>query len=257
MLVGINGAQGTGKSTLALLLQDLLCAQDYKVAVLSIDDFYLSRSSREQLARSVHPLLASRGVPGTHDVELLQKTLQALASASRGQLVELPAFDKATDDIVAPLQRPRVEGPIDLILLEGWFIGAGAQSEELLENPVNALEQKEDPEGHWRHWVNAKLAGQYQQVFQQLDLLILMQAPSFEQVYQWRGLQESKLRQKNSGKATAVMDESALRRFIEHFERLTRHCLQTLPQQADLIYRLNQQHQVVDCQDRRQTQQDH
>src|SRR5690606_26489272 len=69
LLVGVSGCQGSGKTTLAsllvLLLREML---GLRCINLSIDDFYLTRAERQQLAATVHPLLATRGVPGTHDV---------------------------------------------------------------------------------------------------------------------------------------------------------------------------------------------
>ena len=76
LFLGINGAQGTGKSTLADYLRLALEIEyDWHVAVLSIDDFYLTKAERTQLAEDVHPLLVTRGVPGTHDIQMLADCL--------------------------------------------------------------------------------------------------------------------------------------------------------------------------------------
>lgn len=244
LLLGINGAQGTGKSTLSALIAAWLEARDQRVAVLSIDDFYLSRAARRELADTLHPLLRSRGVPGTHDVQLLQETLERLKNAGSGVSVALPRFDKSLDDPLPEQQWPRIEGPVDLVILEGWCVGVQPQPEEALTEPVNELEAREDREGIWRHYVNRRLAQDYVAVFQRLDALLLLRAPSFEQVYEWRSLQEEKLRQVAAPGAPGLMDEAALQRFIQHFERLTRHALETLPQQADEVIELDAQHRV-------------
>ena len=248
LFVGINGAQGTGKSTLCQLLVELLAVHGLNAANLSIDDFYLTRAARRDLARSTHPLLISRGVPGTHELALLERTLVALAHAGADDRVSLPRFDKATDDRVPEEQWPQLGGPVHVVLLEGWFVGARPQPTAMLAQPVNRLEAEEDPDGRWRGWVNARLAD-FQAVFSRLDRLVMLAAPSFEQVYEWRALQEEKLRQRH-GEGAGLMDREALTRFIQHFERLTRHCLATLPGQADVVLSLDAEHRLVARQDR-------
>lgn len=244
LLVGINGAQGTGKSTLARLLVQTFAVHKLRAVQLSIDDFYLGKQQRTQLGKTVHPLLATRGVPGTHDVQCLLQTLQQLASAGADDRVALRGFDKAGDDTIPVGQWRQHTGPVDIIILEGWFVGVAPQPDSALPQPVNALEHNEDKEMIWRKYVNAHLAGDYQQVFASIDVLVMLQAPGFEQVLEWRNLQEEKLRQKSaSGKAG--MNAEQIGRFIQHFERLTRHGLQTLPQQADIVFSLNAAHRVV------------
>ena len=244
LFVGINGAQGTGKSTLASLLVSLCTAHALRAVALSIDDFYLGKSQRGELARTIHPLFATRGVPGTHDVQSLIQTLQLLNSAGANDSVRLPGFNKATDDCIPPAQWRHCTGPLDLIFLEGWFMGAQPQSEAELQQAVNALEQCEDPEKIWRSYVNTQLGLGYQQVFASFDMLVMLHAPGFEQVLEWRNLQEAKLRQK-AGNRSAGMQAEQIVRFIQHFERLTRHCLLTLPQRANVVFNLDAAHRVV------------
>ena len=244
LLLGINGAQGTGKSTLSKLITALLSAQGRRVANLSIDDFYLGKRARQALAESRHPLLATRGVPGTHDSARLRTTLQQLRTAAAGDVIILPKFDKASDDSCPPQDFARLEGPIDLIILEGWFVGVQPQPAAALATAVNALEAEEDADGSWRGFVNQALAADYVPIFQTLDRLLMLQAPSFEQVYAWRGLQEEKLRASN-GQGAGVMSPAQLQRFIQHYERLSRHCLQSLPQSANTRFLLDADHRVV------------
>ena len=246
LVVGITGAQGTGKSTLAKLISALLTKNGFRVTILSIDDFYLSRHARAQLAETVHPLLASRGVPGTHDTPLALSTLTALESAGAADQVLLPAFNKAEDDCVITDYWLKVNGPIDVILLEGWFVGASSMSDTELLNPVNELEQTEDKEGDWRRYVNQQLGLDYQTLFRRINELVMLQAPSFDKVFEWRGKQEEKLKNKIGNEAKGVMDSIELLRFIQHYERLTRHCLVTLPAQADVVFRLDNNHRVIE-----------
>ena len=251
LIVGINGAQGTGKSTLAELIQRLLDESGYRVVHLSIDDFYLSRARRIELAQQVHPLLATRGVPGTHDTSLALATLESLLAATAKDQVVLPAFDKSLDDCVNLDHCPRIRGPLDLILLEGWFVGATPQADAELEVPVNDLERDDDVDGRWRRYVNTQLGLDYQRLFAMIHYLIVLQAPGFEMVFDWRSTQELKLREHklsagSNGNAAGLMDEKELQRFIQHFERLTRHCLQTLPPKADAVLQLNDAQRVAE-----------
>ncbi|MBT8444335.1 MAG: phosphoribulokinase, partial [Gammaproteobacteria bacterium] len=183
-LLGINGAQGSGKSTLAdFMAMALADNAGWTVAVMSIDDFYLTKSEREWLGERVHPLLATRGVPGTHDLRLLDETLSALRELRAGDTLRLPRFDKARDDRAAPTGWPAVTGPVDLVILEGWCVGSRAQDGAALAEPVNALEREHDNDGAWRRYVNEQLAGPYTELFMQLDQLVLLQVPSFDVVY--------------------------------------------------------------------------
>lgn len=246
LILGINGAQGSGKSTLAKLINLLLEARGFGVANLGIDDFYLGKAQRLELADQVHPLLSTRGVPGTHDIQAALRILQQLRYASAADKISLPAFDKASDDCVSSALSPSVSGPIDVIIVEGWFIGAKPQVDTELEAAINELEAAEDTDGRWRRFVNAQLAAEYQDLFSQLDLLVMLKAPGFEQVFEWRQLQEQKLRQRATEKVTGIMDDEQLRRFIQHFERLTRHCLRTMSDQADLVFLLDESHRIHD-----------
>ena len=246
LTVGINGSQGSGKSTLAALLCLLLEQQHGLAAVdISIDDFYLSHAQRHKLAHTVHPLLATRGVPGTHDVGLMVETLERL-TRSTGSLA-IPRFDKASDDPFPSTDWPRISAPLDLVIVEGWCLGTPPQAEEDLAAPVNRLEAEEDTDGRWRRYVNRRIAERYQPLYKTFDAWIMLEAPSFDCVYHWRLEQERKLADRlgDGGRNSRVMDEHGVRRFIEHFQRLTEYSLAALPQQAHFLYRLDEDRAIV------------
>jgi D-glycerate 3-kinase len=241
LVVGINGAQGTGKSTLARLLQRLLGRmEELRAAILSLDDLYLAGAERTRRARTIHPLLATRGVPGTHDVELGLRVIRAIRE---GRPVLVPRFDKATDEPYPTAQWPRWDGHCDVLLFEGWCVGARAQRAEDLEEPLNGLERLEDPTGEWRWYANRELAGPYQRLFAEIDLLVMLRPPDFEHVYAWREEQETKLRAASRGQS--VMTPSAVRRFVMHFERLTRFMWEEMPQRADAVIELGDDHAPI------------
>jgi len=246
LVVGVNGAQGSGKTTLCTLLGLLLeSGFGVRVAGFSIDDLYLTRSERATLGGSVHPLLTTRGVPGTHDVAMGRQLLADLKNPGSKETVLIPVFDKAVDDRAPRSAWRAVAPPFDIILFEGWCVGATPQQLEELSQPVNTLEEQEDPHGTWCNHVNAQLAGDYARFFAEIDLLIMLEVPDMECIFAWRGLQEQKLAgQKRQSYATELMDETALRRFIMHYERLTRHMLAEMPGRANLVLRLDRCHQV-------------
>ena len=227
LVLGLCGAQGSGKSTLAAGLVDAARARGLAATALSLDDLYLTRAKRAVLAREVHPLLATRGVPGTHAVALGR---DLLARLDAGQAIRLPRFDKASDDR-APQAGWEDAGPLDLLVFEGWCVGAVAQEDAALADPVNALEAEEDRDARWRSWVNARLASDYRDLFARIDALVLLAAPGFDVVAQWR------LEQEQGG--AAVMDAEQIARFVQHYERLTRHILAEMPGRADLVVRLD------------------
>lgn len=243
VIVGISGAQGSGKSTFARFLDGWLRKESQlETARLSIDDIYRTRAQRDHLARTVHPLLSTRGVPGTHDVELGMRVLDALTGVGGARTVPLPAFDKAVDDRLPEDDWPRVETPVDVVLFEGWCIGARAQQEEDLAEPVNELEAAEDADGRWRAYVNDRLRAEYAGLFGRLDLLVMLRVPSFDKVLEWRGLQEEKLRARSRGGRGQTTAELA--RFVQHYERLTRHMLRTMPACADTVIEIGDRHEM-------------
>ncbi|MEG3092193.1 AAA family ATPase [Sphingomonas sp. PB1R3] len=231
IVVGICGAQGSGKSTLAAAL----CARLDDTVTLSLDDLYRTRTEREQLARDVHPLLRTRGVPGTHDVALGLATLDGIAA---GVATPLPRFSKAIDDRLPQSEWPVAPAGTQAVLIEGWCVGALPQPEADLVASVNDLERTQDPHGVWRRYVNAALAGDYQTLFARCDLQILLAAPDFETVLTWRLEQEHALK-RSGALGQGVMDDDAIAVFVSHYERLTRHILVEMPARCDLVIPLD------------------
>jgi D-glycerate 3-kinase len=230
-VVGINGAQGSGKSTLCKFLERLLAERGLRAVTLALDDLYLTRTERQELAKFDHPLFATRGVPGTHDVALGEAILEALLA---GRPATLPRFDKAADDRAA--EGTTIDPPVDVILFEGWCVGAVPQPAAALRQPVNRLEAEENPDGTWRREVNRRLATDYAELFGRIDQLVMLKVEGFEAVRANRLKQERKL-----GAGPAVMDETALERFLMHYERLTRWMLEEMPGRADIVIPIGDQ----------------
>ncbi len=245
-IIGINGAQGAGKTTFCNLLKVVLeTSYEMKVVLLSIDDLYFKRAEREKLAQKIHPLLITRGVPGTHDINLGEQVLSKLCNAGPKDITRIPRFNKAIDDQYPESEWDKFVGRPDVILFDGWFMGAVEQAESDLQEPINKLEAFEDPDAVWRSYVNNQLKTVYKTFFEHLDLLVMLKVPSFDKVYEWRSLQENKLRIRNQGqKKLRIMDAKELERFIAHYERLTRHILEEMPKRADMLFKVNDNHRI-------------
>lgn len=241
-VLGLSGAQGSGKSTLAAQLCATARANGIQCEVLALDDFYLPAPARATLARCVHALLRTRGVPGTHDVALLESVL---AHAAAGEQFALPCFDKGRDTRTG---WRRVRSPPALLVLEGWCVGVPAQAPAALQRARNALERVHDRDRTWREYVNAQLAGPYAVLWRHIDLLVLLQAPGFADAVRWRRQAERSLRRRAD--APRALDAPSLAEFMQHFERIARHALRVLPRIADVLVRLDRDRRVAAVRER-------
>jgi D-glycerate 3-kinase len=216
-IVGVAGPQGSGKTTLV----KAYAAFHPKTAHFSLDDVYLPASYRRLIAQSVHQLFTTRGPPGTHNLTQFNETLDELIEAKEGAQIILPAFDKVTDNPVHSSHRPVFHGKPNVILVDGWCLGATAQTEEDLAAPINNLEVQKDKDGVWRREINANLAGAYQLAFGRLDAILHLQAPSFAIINDWRCEQEEGLLNRD----LTETDRLRVGLFVQHFERITRHMM--------------------------------
>ena len=229
----LAGLQGTGKSTLARQLVRAAAARGRSALALSIDDFYLGRRERLRLGREVHPLCATRGPPGTHDVALACEVLDALHER---RPVRLPRFDKIADRRLPPSRWPMARAT-DLVLFEGWCLKVPPEAPEQLQPPINRLEREEDRGATWRTWANDALGRAYPPLWTRLPQLLLLLGPGFEVVPDWRWQQECALQAANPGRQ--AMTRPQVERFVQCFERVSRQALHTLPAIADRVVRLD------------------
>ncbi|MBF0265351.1 MAG: hypothetical protein HQL46_08765 [Gammaproteobacteria bacterium] len=250
-IIGINGSQGSGKSTASRVLQEILKEKfELDVVILSIDDFYHTKAAREEIAAKVHPLFATRGVPGTHDIQLLNSTLCKLQQGMSGCQVKIPRFDKSKDDRHLITNWEQLLKPVNVILLEGWCVGIPPMPIEYLEHGINQLEKEEDNNAIWRLKVNEYLENDYQSVFSKIDWLLMLQAPGFDVVFEWRQLQEQKLQDKLLAQGSnihslQIMDDKQLSRFIQFYQRLTEHALKVMPDIANARILLDNHHHMT------------
>lgn len=246
-VLGISGGQGAGKSTLAACVVAAAQRMGQRAVSLSLDDFYLTYAQRADLARQVHPLLVTRGVPGTHDVALCIRTIEGLLLPGEQRI---PRFDKASDDRLPRDQWDAVAGPFDLVVLEGWCVAAPPQSAAALSEPCNELESSTDPQGVWRAYVNDCLRGEYQafeykELWRLIDDLVFLAVPGMDAVVRWRG------RQERDRPPEHRMSSAQIAEFVAHYERLTRWMLAEMPAIAHLTGVLDDSHKLVELTQRR------
>jgi len=242
--VGINGSQGSGKSTLSEFIKDyLIDTYALKVVIMSLDDFYFSRVERQMIAADVHPLFATRGVPGTHNMT------QAKTVLNNHRLQKptiIPRFDKATDDPHTLSEWTKVNDSVDVVIFEGWCWGVDPQTSEQLKVPVNPFEAKEDKNSLWRNHANLQLSLHYSPLYNLMNKWVMLQAPSFADVYAWRLEQEQKLKAATGSKNNSgIMNEQQIQRFIQHYQRLTEHALSTVAKKCDHVFELNSDRAII------------
>jgi D-glycerate 3-kinase len=251
IVVGVCGTQASGKTTLSAFLKLLLQQAGLRAETLALDDLYLSRPAREDLATQVHPLFITRGPPGTHDVPLGHAVLDVLEGATPPNGLRMPRFDKAADTLAPMDAWTPLRGSVDVVLFEGWCVGARPQAEADLASPVNALERERDPDGRWRRYANERLASDYAALYARLDVLLMLKAPSFSAVFDWRALQERKMGERLAAEGgltggRKLMSADDLRLFLAHYQRLTEHILAEMPHRADILISLATDHAVED-----------
>jgi D-glycerate 3-kinase len=241
--VGINGSQGSGKSTLSEFLKAYLSTTyDLNVLIMSLDDFYFNQIERQIIASDVHPLFLTRGVPGTHNMNQAKAVLHNL---KHNQSTIVPRFNKATDNPHPTNVWTEVSSSVDIVILEGWCWGVEPQTPEQLASANNTFETNEDKNAVWRNHANLQLSLHYQPLYHLMDKWIMLKAPSFADVYAWRLEQEQKLEATTTLHNNCIMNEQQILRFIQHYQRLTEHALKTLPQNCDHVFELNSDRAIV------------
>ena len=239
-IIGLTGGQGAGKSTITQIIKLILNYKyNLKVVYFSIDDFYKTLKERNKLSKNVHKLFKTRGVPGTHDTKLLKKTFSDLVKKNF-KPVSIPSFDKSKDDRVPKKKWKKIYKQPQIIIFEGWCVGAMPQKNKNLIKSINTLEKNEDAKLLWRNRVNKELKNEYRKIFNKIDRLIFLKVPNFECVYKWRLLQEKKLQLTSKGKK--IMSPVQVRQFIMYYERITMQMLKDLTGKAYAVLYLDKKH---------------
>ena len=242
--LGLSGGQGAGKTTITSLLNIILTNYfKKKVCIFSIDDFYKTLNDRNKLSKKIHPLLKTRGVPGTHDIKFIINYLKKI-KLKKNKVISLPIFDKSIDDRAIKSKWKKINYIPDIIILEGWCVGAKPQTNKLLNKAVNILEKKEDLNLKWRNYVNKQLKNKYKYLFNKMNDIIYMKVPNFSSLQKWRIKQENKLRLKNIKKKSKIMTNSEVLKFMMTYQRVTQQMFKDLPKIASIVLNLNKNHQI-------------
>ena len=241
VVVSLSGGQGAGKSTLAKIFQIILSTiYKLKVVNISIDDFYKTSNERKKMSKFTHPLFMTRGVPGTHDSKMLYKVIKKLKDKKFKKLT-IPKFDKSKDDRFKQNFWQKITKKPDIVIFEGWCVGAKPQKKKDLIKSINLLEKRDDIKLTWRKKVNNELMINYKKIFKLIDYKIYIKVPSFKHVFRWRLLQEKKLSLKSKNKS--VMKTNEVKRFIMFYERITKDMMKNFKDNNIIIY-LSNNHKI-------------
>ena len=245
--VGLAGGQGTGKTTMSSILSIIL-KKYFKLNVfkISIDDFYKTRKDRILLSRKVHPFLITRGVPGTHDINIMLDFFQKIKK-KKFKKFKLPKFNKAVDDRFKRKLWYLITKRPDVIIFEGWCVGARAEKIRTLKKPINFFEKNNDKKLKWRNYVNKQLKFKYKKLFAQLDCLLFLKASNFSLLKQWRLKQEEKLRltNKKKSKKLRIMSKKDIFNFMLTYQRITQNMFKFAPKYSSMTLKLNRNHQII------------
>ena len=245
LLVGLAGGQGTGKTTISTLLK-LVLIKYFKLQVfkISIDDFYKTRKERILLSKKKHPLLLTRGVPGTHDIQLMINLFRKVKK-NTFRSISIPKFDKSIDDRCKKNSWFKLKKKPDILILEGWCVGAKPENNKSLNRPINVLEKNADNKKIWRNYVNNQLKLKYSKLFDQLDSLLYLKAKNFKLLKKWRLKQEKKLKMKSGTKKNSkIMNEEEVETFMMTYQRITQNMFKYTPKYSSAVIDLNENHQI-------------
>ncbi len=241
-IIGLTGGQGSGKSTISQILKIVLKEGfNLNTVIFSIDDFYKTLQERKDMSKKINPLFLTRGVPGTHNTALLLKCLNNFKSKHFKKIL-IPKFDKSIDDRLSERFWQNIKTKPDIVIFEGWCVGAYPQKKKDLIEPINVLEKEKDKKRTWRNFINKELKTRYKKIFKLIDLMIFLKIPSFEYVYKWRLLQEKKLRVTSKGKKT--MTNKQVKNFIMYYERITKHMLKNFSKRAKFVINIDSSHRL-------------
>ena len=245
LIIGLAGGQGSGKTTISSILS-LILKKYFKLKVfkISIDDFYKTKKQREILSKNKHSLLITRGVPGTHDIKIMLDFFRKIKTKNFKSL-KLPKFNKANDDRYKKKHWYKLKSRPDVVIFEGWCVGAKPQSLSLLKKPINTLEKAYDKSLKWRRFVNLQLKTNYKKLYQQLDSLLYLKVKNFNLLKKWRIKQEEKLWLKaKSRKNLKIMNKKEVINFMQTYQRITEQMFKDAPKYSSIIMNLNKNHQI-------------
>ena len=245
LIIGLAGGQGTGKTTVTSIISIIL-KKYFKLDIfkISIDDFYKTRKQRTLLSKNKHSLLMTRGVPGTHDIDIMLNFFKRI-KVKNFKILKLPKFNKGVDDRCKQSLWYKIQSKPDVVILEGWCVGARSQNSKELKKPVNSLEKIHDQNFKWRQYVNYQLKTKYKKLFNQLDYILFLKVKNFSLLRRWRLKQEKKLWLKSKNKKNLkFMNKSEVKNFMDTYQRITQQMFKDMPKYSSIVMNLNNSHQI-------------
>ena len=245
LIIGLAGGQGTGKTTITSIISIIL-KKYFKLDIfkISIDDFYKTRKQRALLSKNKHSLLMTRGVPGTHDIDIMLSFFKKI-KVKNFKILKLPKFNKGVDDRCKQSLWYKIQSKPDVVILEGWCVGARSQNSKELKKPVNSLEKIHDQNFKWRQYVNYQLKTKYKKLFNQLDYILFLKAKNFSLLRRWRLKQEKKLWLKSKNKKNLkIMNKNQVKNFMDTYQRITQQMFKDMPKYSSIVMNLNNSHQI-------------
>ena len=185
-IIGISALPGTGKTTLGKWLEAISLKLNFKIAVISIDDFYLP-SNEMQLAIKDNPWNVSRGFPGSHSAKLMHEKL--LNWKINGEL-NVPVFDKSLRNGLGDRSHWRLDNP-DLLILEGWFLGVNP-STNFLDDHIFITPSLSSHEYAYRFTIQENLKS-YIDTWRLIDNIWHLKPLKFSYMNQWKTFQEKEM----------------------------------------------------------------
>ena len=245
LIIGLAGGQGTGKTTITSIISIIL-KKYFKLDIfkISIDDFYKTRKQRALLSKNKHSLLMTRGVPGTHDIDIMLNFFKKI-KVKNFKILKLPKFNKGVDDRCKQSLWYKIQSKPDVVILEGWCVGARSQNSKELKKPVNSLEKIHDQNFKWRQYVNYQLKTKYKKLFNQLDYILFLKTKNFSLLRRWRLKQEKKLLLKSKNKKNLkIMNKSKVKNFMDTYQRITQQMFKDMSKYSSIVMSLNNNQEI-------------
>lgn len=244
LVQGILGGQGTGKTTLAAALTQILSCMGLRCIGISIDDLYKTYAERREL-RERDPRLDRRGPPGTHDVNLGIQVLDQLrqtAQINSQTTIEIPRFDKSAYGGAGDRTTPETTTGADIILFEGWFVGAQPVDPAIFVSAPDPIRTEADRQ--FAIDMNTNLQN-YLPLWQRLDSLIVLYPADYRFSKQWRQQAE----QEAIAAGATGMSDAEVSEFVDYFWRALHPELFITPlmrnaELVDLVVEINSEHQL-------------
>ena len=189
-------------------------------------------------------MLLTRGVPGTHDINMMLNFFKK-AKRNKFKRLKLPTFNKAIDDRFNKKYWYDLKERPDVIIFEGWCVGAKSEKNSSLKKTINSMEKAKDQKQIWRKYVNDQLKSKYKKLYSQLNCLIYLKAKNFSLLQKWRLKQERKLWVKSKVKSNLkIMSRGDVINFMQTYQRITQNMFKNMPKYASIIFNLNSNHQI-------------